>query len=182
MTSSSATRKRTARSIAALLGLVGTLACGSPESRETSAEAVGAVSASPATSATTAVTSDAGATGASGTTGTSGNAPSAVDPASPFERLRGRWLRPDGGYLLEVVSITPDGKVEATYRNPRPINVSRAQASLEGGNPGLYVELKDVNYPGSTYRLLYVPGRDVLEGTYFQALQQQTFDVAFVRQ
>jgi len=38
-----------------------------------------------------------------------------------------------------------------------------------------------VNYPGSTYRLTYDPGRDVLAGLYFQAIEQQTFDVEFVR-
>ena len=34
---------------------------------------------------------------------------------------------------------------------------------------------------GSTYKLVYDPGRDVLGGLYFQAVQQQTFDVEFVR-
>ena len=101
--------------------------------------------------------------------------------ASPFDRLKGRWLRPDGGYILEIRSISADGTVEASYQNPRPIHVARAQAFREGEALALFVELKDVNYPGSTYRLVYVPSRDVLEGTYFQALQQQTFDVAFVR-
>ncbi len=38
-----------------------------------------------------------------------------------------------------------------------------------------------MNYPGSTYKLVYDPGRDVLGGLYFQAVQQQTFDVEFVR-
>ena len=45
----------------------------------------------------------------------------------------------------------------------------------------LFVELRDVNYPGSTYSLRYDPARDVLEGAYFQAMEQQTFDVSFVR-
>lgn len=39
-----------------------------------------------------------------------------------------------------------------------------------------------MNYPGSTYKLIYDPSRDVLAGLYFQAMQQQTFDVEFVRQ
>lgn len=38
-----------------------------------------------------------------------------------------------------------------------------------------------MNYPGSTYKLIYDPARDALAGLYFQALQQQTFDVEFVR-
>ena len=103
-------------------------------------------------------------------------------PAAPgIERLVGRWLRPDGGYILEVRSVSPEGAVDASYLNPRPIRVARAEASRMGDGMTLFVELRDVNYPGSTYRLLYDRGRDVLTGTYFQALQQQTFDVEFVR-
>ena len=78
-------------------------------------------------------------------------------------------------------SVSPEGRVDASYRNPRSIRVARAEALREGEAVTLFVELRDTNYPGSTYRLVYLPGRDVLEGTYFQALQQQTFDVAFVR-
>lgn len=116
-------------------------------------------------------------------------APSAPEvlPAVPvpavagFDRLEGRWLRPDGGYVLEVRSVSPGGKVDAAYLNPRPVRVARAEALREGGVLTLFVELRDVNYPGSTYKLVYDPGRDVLGGLYFQAVQQQTFDVEFVR-
>jgi len=59
-----------------------------------------------------------------------------------FQRLAGRWLRPDGGYVLE---------------------------------------LRDVNYPGSMYNLRYDPENDRLNGTYFQAVQRETYDVEFVR-
>jgi hypothetical protein len=45
----------------------------------------------------------------------------------------------------------------------------------------LFIELRDANYPGSTYRLRYDAGRDVLEGAYFQAVERQTYDVSFVR-
>jgi hypothetical protein len=110
----------------------------------------------------------------------------AVPSTSPaevaeFDRLKGRWLRADGGYVLEVRSISPEGKVDAAYLNPRPIHVARAEALREGGALTLFVELRDANYPGSTYRLTYDPGRDVLAGLYFQALERQTFDVEFVR-
>ncbi len=111
--------------------------------------------------------------------------PAAPAPATPlvagFEKLTGRWLRPDGGYILEVRSISPEGKVDAAYLNPRPIHVARAEALRQGEALTLFVELRDANYPGSTYKLIYDPARDVLAGLYFQALQQQTFDVEFVR-
>ena len=45
----------------------------------------------------------------------------------------------------------------------------------------VFVELRDVNYPGSTYTLAYDPAADQLRGVYFQALERQSFDVSFVR-
>jgi hypothetical protein len=99
-----------------------------------------------------------------------------------FDKLVGRWLRTDGGYVLEIRVVSPEGRVEASYLNPRPINVARAQAARGGDLVTLLVELRDVNYPGSTYNLWYDDGRDLLEGTYYQAAQQQTYDVVFERQ
>lgn len=98
-----------------------------------------------------------------------------------FDRLAGRWFRTDGSYILEIRSVSPEGKVDAAYLNPRPIHVARAEALREGGALTLFVELRDVNYPGSTYKLIYDPARDVLAGLYFQALHQQSYDVEFVR-
>jgi hypothetical protein len=98
-----------------------------------------------------------------------------------FGRLLGKWIRPDGGYILSVQSVDPDGRVEAGYFNPRPINVSQAQASREGQTVKLFIELQAAGYPGSTYELVYDPGHDVLVGVYFQAAMQQRFEVMFVR-
>jgi hypothetical protein len=98
-----------------------------------------------------------------------------------FDRLKGHWLRPDGGYVIEIKEIDASGKMIARYYNPRPINVSRAEASQEGTTAKVCIELRDTNYPGSTYTLTYDPESDQLKGVYFQAVQQQTFDVVFVR-
>jgi hypothetical protein len=98
------------------------------------------------------------------------------------ERLVGRWLRPDGGYVLEIRAAQTDGRLEAAYLNPRPITVARAEWHREGGRLRVFVELRDVNYPGSTHALSFLPDQDRLVGAYFQAVQQQTFDVEFVRQ
>jgi len=97
------------------------------------------------------------------------------------QRLAGRWLRPDGGYVLELRDIKKDGSLKATYFNPRPINVSRAELHRKEGKITLLVELRDVNYPGSMYNLRYDPENDRLKGTYFQAVQRETYDVEFVR-
>ncbi len=98
------------------------------------------------------------------------------------QRLVGRWLRPDGGYILEIRGAHENGHLEAAYLNPRPIHVARAEWQRREGRLQVFVELRDVNYPGSTYTLDYVPKQDRLAGAYFQAVQQQTFDVEFVRQ
>lgn len=107
--------------------------------------------------------------------------PDSSRSAVGFDRLVGRWVRADGGYVLEIRAVSPEGRVDASYLNPRPISVARAEAAHGGDFVTLLVELRDVNYPGSTYRLWYDPGRDTLEGTYYQAAQQLTYDVTFER-
>ena len=98
------------------------------------------------------------------------------------QRLAGRWVRPDGGYILELREIKKDGSLKVSYFNPRPIKVFSAKWSRKEGKINLFVELRDVNYPGSTYNLQYAPESDRLEGTYFQAVERQTFDIHFVRE
>ena len=95
--------------------------------------------------------------------------------------LVGEWVRPDGGYVLAVSAVAPDGTASASYFNPRPIRVARAEAKREGGLVGLFVELRDVNYPGSTYTLGYDTTTDQLQGIYFQAAQGAQYEVAFSR-
>ena len=108
-------------------------------------------------------------------------APIAGAADSGFGALTGRWLRPDGGYILEIRDVDAGGRIDAVYLNPRPINVARAEATRDGSTLKVFVELRAPNYPGSTYTLIYDPQRDQLAGRYFQAAQRQTFDVAFVR-
>ena len=114
------------------------------------------------------------------TTATAASAHSAAGQ-SGLARLVGKWLRPDGGYLLEIRMVAGDGKMDAAYFNPSPINVSRAEASREGGILKVFVELRAVNYPGSTYTLRYDPAKDALEGVYYQAALRESYDVVFVR-
>ena len=101
--------------------------------------------------------------------------------AADFRPLIGRWQRTDGGYVIEIRRVAPDGAMEAGYFNPRPINVSRAIASEFKEHIKVEVELRDTGYPGSTYTLLYDPNKDALLGLYYQAVQKQNFDVVFVR-
>jgi hypothetical protein len=112
--------------------------------------------------------------------GTNASAPT-VPVQADFQKLKGKWLRPDGGYVLEINGVDQAGKLEAAYLNPRSIHVAKAEASREGSVTKVFIELRDVNYPGSTYTLVYEPGSDQLQGVYFQAMEQQRYEVAFVR-
>ena len=113
----------------------------------------------------------------------SGAAPtsSATDGKSEYHALVGRWQRTDSEYVIEVKSIAANGKAEAAYFNPRPINVARAEASREGGSVRLTVELRDAGYPGCIYKLTLDKAKDQLTGTYFQAAMNETYEITFVR-
>jgi hypothetical protein len=100
---------------------------------------------------------------------------------SGFDVLNGRWLRVDGGYVLEIRAVDSSGKIDAVYLNPKPITIAKAEATRDGSTVKVFVELRAPNYPGSTYTLTYDPTRDQLAGNYFQAALQQRFDVVFVR-
>ena len=95
--------------------------------------------------------------------------------------LIGRWVRTDARYTIVIKSVDPSGKMDATYSNPNPINVSKAEVAVAEGALRLFIELRDVGYPGSTYTLTYLPAGDRLTGVYYQAAIQQKFDIVFQR-
>ena len=98
-----------------------------------------------------------------------------------FQKLKGRWQRQDGGYVLEIKSIAANGSMDAAYFNPKSIHVAKAEASREGDATKVFIELRDVNYPGSTYSLTYDAESDQLKGIYYQAVERQRFPIAFAR-
>ena len=98
-----------------------------------------------------------------------------------YGRLEGQWLRPDGGYILELSDVKSEGTLKAAYFNPRPINVGKAEWRSIDDRIQVFVKLQDVNYPGSTYMLVYDPEHDRLHGVYYQAVVKGTYDVVFVR-
>jgi hypothetical protein len=95
--------------------------------------------------------------------------------------LKGRWRRPDEGYVILIGAVDSNGKMDAAYFNPNPIKVSKAEATQEGEAIRVFIELQDTGYPGCTYTLTYDPRTDRLGGVYFQAAIQQKFDVIFIR-
>ena len=125
--------------------------------------------------------------------GAGNSASSAKDPATTnvvvsageakpaYSRLLGKWVRPDGGYVIDIKSADETGKLDAGYFNPDPIHVARAEASGQDSMIKVFIELRDVNYPGSTYTLGYDPATDQLKGIYYQAMEKQQYQVFFSR-
>ncbi len=93
----------------------------------------------------------------------------------------GKWQRPDGGYVLEIKSIKANGQLDAAYYNPDPIHVAKAEVTQDAGKIKIYIELQDLNYPGSNYNLAYEPQSDQLKGLYYQAVEKVSYEIFFVR-
>ena len=98
-----------------------------------------------------------------------------------YSKLIGNWIRPDGGYVINIRSIDPNGQVQAAYLNPNPINVAQAKIAFKGNKVKLFLELRDAGYPGCTYDLTYDKQTDRLSGIYYQAAINQKFDIVFLR-
>jgi hypothetical protein len=104
-----------------------------------------------------------------------------ADPLTMYQKLQGRWQRADGGYIIDIRGVDAAGTLTAAYLNPRPIKVAKAEASMLGEALRVFIELRDVNYPGSTYQLTYDPAADRLKGVYYQAALRESYDVEFGR-
>ena len=100
-----------------------------------------------------------------------------------FDRsiLVGDWIRTDAEYRIAISELLDDGTLKAGYFNPNPINVGKAGWIFSEGTMKIYIELRDENYPGSNYNLVYYPEKDLLAGKYFQAVEGVTYDVGFFR-
>lgn len=95
--------------------------------------------------------------------------------------VNGNWTRTDSEYRIEILELYENGKIKAGYFNPDPINIGDTRWSANNGKLNIYIELKDINYPGSKYNLNYIPDKDILTGEYFQAVEGTTYQVAFAR-
>jgi hypothetical protein len=98
-----------------------------------------------------------------------------------FQKLEGRWQRVDGGSIIEIRHVASGGTLDAAYLNPQPIRVARAEVSRDAETVSVFIELRDLNYPGSTYALTLDPRDDRLKGTYFQAAAREISGVSFTR-
>ncbi len=98
-----------------------------------------------------------------------------------FGVLPGRWVRVQGGYVITINSVDADGRLDASYANPRPLPFHTAVATSDGNSLKLFFELRAAGYNGSTYTLSYDAANDRLTGVYDQVVVKQKFDVIFVR-
>ena len=112
----------------------------------------------------------------------------ASEPVKPQEQktfdrsvLIGDWIRTDAEYRVTISELPDDGTLKAGYFNPNSINVGKAGWIFADGVMKIYIELRDENYPGSNYNLVYYPEKDLLAGKYFQAVEGVTYDVGFFR-
>jgi hypothetical protein len=108
-------------------------------------------------------------------------APSISDSPAAFAPLPGRWVRPDGGYVITIKAVDASGKLDASYANPNPLPFYTAMATGDGTTLKVFFELRAGGYNGSTYKLNYDAAGDQLKGIYYQAVARQTFEVFFVR-
>ena len=105
----------------------------------------------------------------------------AAGPQTAFGVLHGRWVRPDGGYVISVRAVDVGGKLDASYFNPSPLPFYTAEVTREGATLKLFFELRDGGYNSSTYTLKYDVASDQLKGVYYQAVARQKFEVVFDR-
>ena len=91
------------------------------------------------------------------------------------------WNKLKGGYIMEIRNVESNGLLQAAYFNPRPIHVSQARLTSVNKELQVFIELRDVGYPGATYTLIYHSKQDVLAGLYHQPTAGQSFEVIFVR-
>ena len=102
-------------------------------------------------------------------------------PQAEFGVLPGRWVRPDGGYVISIKAVDAGGKLDASYANPNPLPFYAAEVSRNGDTLKLFFELRAGGYNGSTYTLSYDAASDQLKGVYYQAVARQKFEVVFIR-
>ena len=67
---------------------------------------------------------------------------SAAQVDNVFGALPGRWVRPDGGYVIDIRRVDASGKLDASYANPNPLPFSRAEATRDGKTIRLFFELR----------------------------------------
>lgn len=93
-------------------------------------------------------------------------------------KLTGKWLRDDGNYTLEIKSVNENGTLNVAYFNPKPTELGRTEWMMYKNKLHVLVELKGP-YVLSNYQLVYDEETKRLSGTFFQAVEQETYSIYF---
>jgi hypothetical protein len=83
--------------------------------------------------------------------------------------------------VITINSVDAEGRIDASYANPRPLPFHKAFVTSVGSSLELIFELRAPGYDGSTYTLRYDAATDRLTGVFDQVVARQKFDVVFVR-
>ena len=73
---------------------------------------------------------------------TSGDSSKSASADAGFVALQGRWVRPDGGYVITIKSVEVGGKLDAEYANPKLLPFAKAEASHDGPTIKVFLELR----------------------------------------
>ena len=111
----------------------------------------------------------------------SAQSPPVAPTSLSFGVLVGRWTRTEGPYVININSVDVNGKLDASYANPKPLPFHTAEVIRDGNGLKLVFELRAAGYGGSTYTLNYDAASDSLRGVYDQVVVKQKFDVVFRR-
>ena len=95
--------------------------------------------------------------------------------------LVGEWSKTGTPYLIKITGVFDIGKLEVGYYGAQKIEIEKANWAKTGTLLSVYIELQDPEYPGSNFKLNYIPERDVLVGRYYDAMEGMEYPVEFIR-
>jgi len=95
--------------------------------------------------------------------------------------LKGIWERTDTIGEINISEILDNGFLNASYCNPRGINIEKAIWLNTSEVLRIYILFREDKYPGSSFSLNYLAEKDLLLGTYFDALTNESYTVSFKR-
>src|SRR5262249_10275610 len=68
--------------------------------------------------------------------------------APAIDALVGRWARTEGPYIISINAVV-NGKLDASYFNPRPLPFQTAEVTRDGNTLNLFFKLTAGGYGGS---------------------------------
>jgi hypothetical protein len=75
--------------------------------------------------------------------------------------------------VITINSVDAEGRIDASYANPRPLPFHKAFVTSVGSSLELIFELRAPGYDGSTYTLRYDAATDRLTGVFDQVVARQ---------